>query len=79
MTTDDRVAGIDYRVASLEEVRRYNEARIGLLESISERQQHLLEEVRRDSQHTQRLWVRLCKKHGWLEDEDLFSNGASHG
>ena len=30
-----------------------------------------LEEARRDNAQTQRLWVRLCRKHGWLEDEDL--------
>ena len=30
-----------------------------------------LEEVRRDSQHTQRLWVRLAQKNGWLDDEDM--------
>lgn len=30
-----------------------------------------LEEVRRDAQHTQRLWVRLAQKNGWLDDEDM--------
>ena len=28
-----------------------------------------LEEVRRDSQHTQRLWIRLAQKNGWLDDD----------
>ena len=30
-----------------------------------------LEEVRRDAHQTQRLWVNLAKKHGWLDDDDL--------
>ena len=30
-----------------------------------------LEEVHRDTQHTQRLWIRLAQKNGWLDDEDL--------
>ena len=42
-----------------------------LLIGISERQQVLLEQIQRDGQKTQRLWVNLCKKYGWLEDEDL--------
>ena len=30
-----------------------------------------LEEVHRDTQHTQRLWIRLAQKNGWLDDDDL--------
>ena len=30
-----------------------------------------LEEVRRDARQTQRLWVNLAKKYGWLDDDDL--------
>ena len=37
-------------------------------------QNELLEEVRRDSQQTQRLWVRLAQRYGWLEDDDLSAN-----
>ena len=69
---------IDYRVATLEEMRAYHEARIRLLELLAERAQTTLEqqyerlvEARRDTANTQRLWVNLCKKYGWLEDEDL--------
>ena len=39
---------------------------VDLLEKHSE----LLSEVRRDAQKTQRLWVRLAQRHGWIEDED---------
>ena len=48
--------------------------------NILERQQVILEaheqrmaELRRDAAKTQRLWVRLCKKYGWLDDEDLLA------
>ncbi len=34
-------------------------------------QQELLEELRRDVRHTQRLWTRLAQKNGWLDDDDL--------
>ena len=30
----------------------------------------LLEEVRRDSAHTQKIWVRLAQHYGWMEDTD---------
>ncbi len=33
----------------------------------------MLREMRQDNHNTQRLWVRLCQKYGWLEDEDLFN------
>ena len=35
---------------------------VDLLEKHSE----LLAEVRRDAQKTQRLWVRLAQRHGWI-------------
>ena len=34
-----------------------------------ERQSEMLEEIQRDSQQTQRLWVRLAERYGWLDDE----------
>ena len=56
---------------SLEEIIRHHDARMNLLASIAERQQTLLEEIKRDSSQTQRLWVNLSRKYGWLEDSDL--------
>ena len=60
------------RVASLEDTSLGHEARIRLLEMLAERQQtllerqdELLEEARRDSAQTRRLWVRLAQRHGW--------------
>ena len=70
MTTEERLGRV-------ERTGEYHEARIGLLESIAERQQALLEEIRADVKETkrhadmtQRLWVHLARKYGWLEDED---------
>lgn len=30
-----------------------------------------LAELRRNTQHNQRMWVHLSHKHGWLDDDDL--------
>ena len=40
-----------------------------------ERQQELLAEVRRDAQQTQRLWVRLAQRYGWLDENDDTDQG----
>ena len=61
---------------TLEEIVQHHEARLNLLASIAERQIELLEEVRRDSQQTHRLWVNLSRKYGWLDDGDLSSGNA---
>ncbi len=52
----------------------------GLMETLAEIMRRLdenLEELRRDSRHTQRLWIRLAQKNGWLDDEDLWDDGDS--
>ena len=33
-----------------------------------ERHEVLVAEVRRDAQQTQRLWTRMARKYGWLDD-----------
>ena len=66
MTTEERLN-------SLEGTQEYHDARIGLLESIAERLLVLIEETKRDSAVTQRLWVQLAKRYGWLDDDDLAS------
>jgi hypothetical protein len=58
------MATMDHRVRSVE-------ACIGILTSISERQQDQIEQAQRDSLKLHRLWVNLCKKYGWFDDEDL--------
>ena len=40
-----------------------------------DRQQEMLAEVRRDAQQTQRLWVRLAQRYGWLDDNDDIDQG----
>ena len=72
MTTQGRIEG-------LEQVTRTNDAMLNLLITIGDRREMLLEqqhEIRRDTQQTQRLWVRLAQRHGWLEDDDLDDEGA---
>ena len=44
-------------------------------QALLERQQELLAEVRRDAQQTQRLWVRLAQRYGWLDENDDTDQG----
>ena len=75
---------IEERVAQLEDTSRTHEVMLNLLISIGERQQETLErhqellerqqemlaEIRRDARQTQRLWVRLAQRYGWLDEND---------
>ena len=61
---------IQERVAELELIAGNHDALIHLLIAIGERQQALLEEIQRDARQTQRLWVRLAERYGWLDDDD---------
>ena len=75
---------IEERVAQLEDTSRTHEMMLNLLISIGERQQETLErhqellerqqemlaEIRRDARQTQRLWVRLAQRYGWLDEND---------
>ena len=75
---------IEERVAQLEDTSRTHEMMLNLLISIGERQQEALErhqellerqqemlaEIRRDARQTQRLWVRLAQRYGWLDEND---------
>ena len=63
MTTQDRIEALEQTV-------RTHDVMINMLVSIGERQQELLEEIRRDNQQTQRLWTRLAQRYGWLDDSD---------
>ena len=65
---------IEERVKELEATAGNHQAMINLLIAIGERQQTLLEEIQRDSQQTQRLWVRLAQRYGWLDDDDSLAN-----
>lgn len=68
------------RLAQLEETSRTHDAMLNMLISIGERQQTMLErhqeqldELRRDARLTQQLWTRLALRYGWLVDDDLTS------
>jgi hypothetical protein len=65
------MATIQERVAELEQTATTHEAMFRLMIAIGERQQLLLEQVQRDAQQTQRLWVRLAERYGWLDDEEV--------
>ncbi len=83
-TFEDRV---DRLVAVLEERADRHDEMIGRLVVMSEklvemdrqlmvaiaRTDEKLEEIRKDTRQTQRLWVKLAQKHGWLDDEDLMA------
>ena len=69
---------LEARVETLEDLAHGQAAITNLLITMLERHQEtmdrqdaMLQEMRRDNQQTRRLWVRLCKKYGWLDDEDL--------
>ena len=70
MTTEERLAAVEHSI-------QHHDVSVNLLIGIAERQQTLLEEIREDVKETkrhanttQRLWVHLARKNGWLEDED---------
>ena len=81
------MTSIDDRVERLEGLAEGQAAINNLMPTLLERQQTLLErldaslemhngrldELQRMTTATQRLWVRLARHHGWLEDEDLFA------
>ena len=65
---------LEGRVEALENTSNGQEARIRLLELLAERSLDLIEEIRRDNQQTQRLWVRLAQRYGWLDEDDLLAD-----
>lgn len=52
---------------------RILEEQTGILRALTEN----VDELRRDARHTQRLWIRLAQKNGWLDDEDLWDERDS--
>ena len=63
------------RLAALEGLAEGQQAINRLLTTMLEHQQEVLEEIRRDAKQTQRLWVRLAQRYGWLEEDDLDTSG----
>jgi len=69
---------LDRHQALLERHQALLERHQALLErhqALLERQEELLAEVRRDAQQTQRLWVRLAQRYGWLDENDDTDQG----
>ena len=65
-------------MTTTEETVQFHETRIGLLESIAERQQKLLEEVQQDSKYYRRIWIAIAKKQQLFNDDewqDVFGDG----
>ena len=61
---------IEQRVQELTGRASNHDKMFEMLIMLMERQQKLLEEIRRDAQQTQNLWVKLAGRHGWLDDLD---------
>ena len=71
----DFLMGLNERVVELlakqEERLARSEERLDKLDRRLALAEERLEETRRDAQQNQRLWTRLARKHGWLDDEDM--------
>ena len=70
MTTEERLETVETAIKLIVD---YEGRVLGLVTELHQAildTQQLVTEVRRDANHTQRLWVHLARKHGWLDDED---------
>ncbi|MCY4651685.1 MAG: hypothetical protein OXC95_00810 [Dehalococcoidia bacterium] len=67
MTTDDRLTAVEETQAKIVEVQDNTLA-------LSERVVELIEETRRESQQTRRIWVAFARHHGWPEDLENLDN-----
>ena len=77
-TLDRHQALLDRHQALLDRHQALLERHEELLEryrETQERQEELLAEVRRDARQTQRLWVRLAQRYGWLDENDDTDQG----
>ena len=63
MTTDERLTAIEETQARIVDVQ---DSTLTLLERVVE----LIEETRRESQQTRRIWVAFARHHGWPEELD---------
>ena len=68
---DDRITTVEQAIVVLAGVSKTLAEVLLVEQERLEEDRARLEEVRRDSQKTHRLWVNLCLKYGWLDDEDL--------
>ena len=70
MTTEERLETVETAIKLIVDyesrILEYEGKVLELVTGLSE----VVMELRRDTQHNQRLWVHLARKHGWLDDED---------
>ena len=71
MTTEQRLARLEETDRILAELTQRQQEQLDGIIRILQRQEEQLGEVREDAKMTRRMWVRLAKKHGWLDDEDV--------
>ncbi len=67
MTTDYRLTAVEETQAKIVEVQDNTLA-------LSERVVELIEETRRESQQTRRIWVAFARHHGWPEALENLDN-----
>lgn len=67
MATDGRLTAVEETQAKIVEVQ---DNTLALIERVVE----LIEETRRESQQTRRIWVAFARHHGWPEDLENFDN-----
>ena len=67
MTTDERLTAVEETQAKIVDVQ---DRTLVILERVVE----LIEETRRESQQTRRIWVAFARHHGWPEDLDDLDN-----
>ena len=67
MTTDYRLTAVEETQAKIVEVQ---DNTLALIERVVE----LIEETRRESQQTRRIWVAFARHHGWPEDLENLDN-----
>ena len=61
MTTDERLTAVEGIQAKVVEIQ---DSTLALMERVVE----LIEETRRESQQTRRIWVAFARHHGWPVD-----------
>lgn len=70
-TEEERQERLEETDRILAELTQHQQEQLDGIIRILQRQEEQLGEVREDAKMTRRMWVRLAKKHGWLDDEDV--------
>ena len=61
---------VEHRVNQLEQGQQWHQAQINLLTTLAEHAQKQLDELKVMQEKQHRMWVWLCRKNGWPEDEE---------